>query len=80
MGLGENGHIYGDPPEGYVSPPDGWDPSEGLLTTSEIAALYRVDIKTASRWARTGRIPAIRIPGGHWRYSRRWVRENRDHG
>ena len=79
MGLLENDHIYGDPPEGYEAPPDGWEASEGLLTAAEVAALYRVDSKTVNRWARNGQIPAIR-PGGDWRFSRRWVRENRDHG
>lgn len=57
-----------------------WDPSEGLLIGAEVAALYHVSPQIVSSWARNGKIPAIRTPGGDWRYSRRWVRENRDHG
>lgn len=64
---------------GWVAP-DGWDSSEGLLIGREVAALYRVNPGVVSRWARNGEIPAIRLPGGDWRYSRKWVRENRDHG
>lgn len=56
--------------------PEGWDTSEGLLTPAEVAALYRVSLQTVSSWARTGLVPAIR-PGGEWRFSRKWVREDR---
>jgi excisionase family DNA binding protein len=56
--------------------PDGWDSSEGLLTSPEVAALYGVSVQTVSNWARHGTIPAIR-PGGEWRFSRKWVREDR---
>lgn len=39
-----------------------------LLTPAEVAALWRVDIKTVSRWALNERIPSIRTPGGHRRF------------
>lgn len=39
-----------------------------LLMPSEVAALFRVDVKTVARWAAAGRINAIRTPGGHRRY------------
>lgn len=39
-----------------------------LLTSEEVAALFRVDPKTVSRWAISGRINSIRTPGGHYRY------------
>lgn len=39
-----------------------------LLTPSEVAALFRVDPKTVTRWAKLGRISAIRTLGGHRRY------------
>jgi excisionase family DNA binding protein len=61
-------------------PPADWDASEGLLTGLEVAALYRVHPGVVSKWARNREIPAIRLPGREWRYSRKWVRENRDHG
>jgi excisionase family DNA binding protein len=43
-------------------------PNEPLLYPAEVAALFRVDAKTVTMWARKGRIPAIRTPGGHRRY------------
>lgn len=39
-----------------------------LLTSSEVGSMFRVDSKTVTRWARAGRIPSIRTPGGHRRY------------
>lgn len=42
--------------------------SDRLLTPGEVAALFRVDPKTVTRWAAAGRISSIRTPGGHRRY------------
>lgn len=42
--------------------------SERLLTPGEVAALFRVDPKTVTRWAAAGRISSIRTPGGHRRF------------
>ena len=39
--------------------------NERLLTPGEVAALFRVDPKTVTRWAASGRITSIRTPGGH---------------
>ena len=39
-----------------------------LLTPSEVAALFRVNPKTVTRWARSGKITAIRTLGGHRRF------------
>lgn len=39
-----------------------------LLTPSEVAALFRVDAKTVTRWAKTGRLSSIRTLGGHRRF------------
>jgi excisionase family DNA binding protein len=41
-----------------------------LLTPAEIARALRVDPKTVTRWAKTGKITSIRTPGGHRRYYR----------
>lgn len=41
---------------------------EILLTPAEVAALFRVDPKTVSRWAKAGKLTAIRTLGGHRRY------------
>ncbi len=41
---------------------------ENLLTPSEVAALFRVNPKTVTRWARAGKLNAIRTLGGHRRF------------
>lgn len=41
---------------------------EVLLTPAEVATLFRVDPKTVTRWAKAGKITAIRTLGGHRRY------------
>ena len=38
---------------------------DALLTPAEVAALFRVNPKTVTRWAAAGRISSIRTPGGH---------------
>ena len=42
--------------------------AETLLTPAEVAALFRVNPKTVTRWARAGKITAIRTLGGHRRF------------
>ena len=39
-----------------------------LLLPKEVAALFRVDPKTVTRWAKAGTMPSIRTVGGHRRY------------
>ncbi len=41
---------------------------DALLTPSEVAALFRVNPKTVTRWARSGKITAVRTLGGHRRF------------
>ena len=41
-----------------------------LLTPAEVAVLFRVNPKTVTRWARAGKISAIRTLGGHRRFRR----------
>jgi excisionase family DNA binding protein len=53
---------------------DCMDPRERLLTPGEVAALFRVDPKTVTRWAAAGRIHSIRTPGGHRRFLESEVR------
>jgi len=43
-------------------------PTEVLLTPAQVAALFRVDAKTVTRWAQAGRLEAVRAPGGPRRY------------
>lgn len=45
-----------------------------LMTPGEVANLFRVDPKTVSRWAISGRIPSVRTPGGHRRFRETDVR------
>jgi len=49
--------------------------AEPLLTPAEVAALFRVDPKTVTRWAKAGKLTAIRTLGGHRRYRESEVRE-----
>jgi excisionase family DNA binding protein len=46
-----------------------------LLTPSEVAALFRVDPKTVTRWAKSGKLTSIRTLGGHRRYREIEVRQ-----
>ncbi|MGI8647490.1 MAG: MerR family DNA-binding transcriptional regulator [Acidimicrobiales bacterium] len=49
--------------------------SEALLTPAEVATMFRVDPKTVTRWAKAGKLSAIRTLGGHRRYRESEVRE-----
>ena len=46
-----------------------------LLTPSEVAAMFRVNPKTVTRWARAGKISAIRTLGGHRRFRASEIRK-----
>jgi excisionase family DNA binding protein len=50
------------------------DAPGALLTPSEVASMFRVDPKTVTRWAKAGKLSAIRTLGGHRRYSEAEVR------
>lgn len=43
---------------------------DDLLLPKEVAAIFRVDPKTVNRWVKSGRVPAVRTPGGQHRI--RW--------
>lgn len=45
-----------------------------LLRTVDVARLFQVSERTVSEWARQGRIPSVRTPGGHRRYPADQVR------
>jgi excisionase family DNA binding protein len=43
-------------------------PHGRLLRTREVALLFQVSERAVTDWARKGRIPSVRTPGGHRRY------------
>ena len=47
---------------------------EVLLTPSEVAQMFRVDPKTVTRWAKAGKLTAVKTLGGHRRYKESEVR------
>lgn len=42
--------------------------SQSLFTPSEVASLFEVHRGTVGRWARIGKLSAIRTLGGHYRF------------
>ena len=48
--------------------------ADPLLTPAEVAAMFRVDPKTVTRWAKAGKLNSIRTLGGHRRYREAEVR------
>ncbi len=54
---------------------DELDSPDALLTPSEVAAMFRVNPKTVTRWARAGKLNAIRTLGGHRRFKASEIRK-----
>lgn len=48
--------------------------AERLLTPAEVAAMFRVDPKTVTRWAKDGKLSSVKTLGGHRRYREAEVR------
>lgn len=51
-----------------MTPHDQSDDPDRLLTPSEVAEMFRVNPKTVTRWARAGKLDAVRTLGGHRRF------------
>ena len=49
--------------------------AEALLTPAEVATMFRVDPKTVTRWAKSGKLTSIRTLRGHRRYRESEVRQ-----
>ena len=49
--------------------------SDRLMTPAEVASLFRVDPKTVTRWANSGKLTPIKTLGGHRRYRESQVRD-----
>ncbi len=41
---------------------------DALLTPAEVARMFRVSPKTVTRWARSGKLTALKTMGGHRRF------------
>ena len=48
---------------------------DDLLTSAEVASLFGVDRRTVVLWAKRGRIPALRTPGGQHRFRAEEIRD-----
>lgn len=42
--------------------------AERMLRPREVALLFKVDPKTVTRWAKSGRLKPVVLPSGHRRY------------
>jgi excisionase family DNA binding protein len=77
------------PPAGIAPRPRPWQPAAApgtagaaaavleagpLLTPAQVAAMFSVDPKTVTRWAKAGKLTSVRTPGGHRRYREAEVR------
>jgi excisionase family DNA binding protein len=51
-----------------MAQPHDLEATDALLTPSEVAQMFRVNPKTVTRWARAGKLTAIRTLGGHRRF------------
>jgi excisionase family DNA binding protein len=49
-------------------------PTAELLTPGQVAEMFKVNPKTVTRWARAGKISAIRTLGGHRRFKAQEIR------
>lgn len=56
------------------SPSDEPDRND-FLTRGEVSRLFGVSGSTVTRWARLKLLPAVRTPGGHYRFPERAVRK-----
>ena len=59
---------------GAASEPGPDEHDDDLLTSAEVATLFGVDRRTVVLWAKRGRIPALRTPGGQHRFRAEEIR------
>jgi excisionase family DNA binding protein len=64
----EGGHTW-PPPRPHV-PPDAAGAGRDYLSTSEVAAILHVSVRSVARWAADGRLPHVVTLGGHRRFPR----------
>ena len=56
-------------PGGVAETVPTYTPGDRLLSPAEVAALFRANPKTVTRWAKSRQLQAIRTPGGRWRHA-----------
>jgi excisionase family DNA binding protein len=49
--------------------------NDELLRTRDVARAFQVSERTVAEWARRGRVPSVRTPGGHRLYPADKIRE-----
>jgi excisionase family DNA binding protein len=49
--------------------------NDELLRTRDVARAFQVSERTVAEWARRGRIPSVRTPGGHRLYPADKIRD-----
>jgi excisionase family DNA binding protein len=54
--------------------------STQLVSAEQVAAWWGVSTETVRAWARDGRIPSVRTPGGHFRFDPDLVRPAAEDG
>jgi excisionase family DNA binding protein len=64
----EHDPLVPDPSDAFRRPAERW------LSPGEVARMFRVNPKTVSRWADSGRLPSRRTFGGHRRFPESEVR------
>jgi excisionase family DNA binding protein len=45
-----------------------------LYTTQEVADIFRVSTKTVARWRQAGKLEAVQLPGGQYRFPEKSVK------
>ena len=66
--MSERGNVEGNGRARQVARLEAEASDDDLLTSAEVASLFGVDRRTVVLWAKRGRIPALRTPGGQHRF------------
>ncbi len=72
--MSENGDAENNGRAREVARLEAEEPDDDLLTSAEVASLFGVDRRTVVLWAKRGRIPALRTPGGQHRFRAEEIR------
>ena len=65
MAVSRHGTANANPERVSVSVPE----SRRFLPRRAVARIFGVSVSTVTRWAQRGLLPAVRTPGGHYRFS-----------